>query len=229
LALTRFTAAGALDPSFGKKGAVFDAGQPGWGQVVDVFAQGQKIAAVGWANREGRYHYVLRRFTAAGALDLSFGQNGRVSTLTNAPALAAFVDTAELLVAGAGDPDAPDSSSLVINSGSAHDHEPALSVCGTRGCVPCYRFRCRLIALVLGILLRLLAGAERVVRLEWFGLVALLAVVVVDVLRRESKSCSDCSEILGGAVALADFAILVGGAIGWFVGIALASVIDQAR
>jgi uncharacterized delta-60 repeat protein len=107
LALTRFTAAGALDPSFGKKGVVFDAGQPGWGQVVDVFAQGQKIAAVGWANREGRYHYVLRRFTAAGALDLSFGQNGRVSTLTNAPALAAFVDTAELLVAGAGDPDAP--------------------------------------------------------------------------------------------------------------------------
>jgi uncharacterized delta-60 repeat protein len=111
-ALVRFTATGTLDRSFGDDGIVF-AGrqQDAWVHAADVFPleQGQ-ILAVGWANvgprPSPRAHYLLLRLTESGALDRSFGQDGRVATPTGVPATAAFLERPWLVVAGADDIDA---------------------------------------------------------------------------------------------------------------------------
>jgi uncharacterized delta-60 repeat protein len=109
MALARFTATGVLDRSFGADGVVVAAGQEdAWAQVVDAFpVERGEILAVGWANvgprPRPRAHYVLLRLTEAGALDRSFGDDGRVSTPTGVSATAAFLERRRLIVAGAAD------------------------------------------------------------------------------------------------------------------------------
>jgi uncharacterized delta-60 repeat protein len=107
-AVARFTAAGALDRSFGGDGIVFARGQQDvWAHLVTVFPRERgKIVAVGWANvgpRPPRGHYLLLAFTDTGTLDRTFGKEGRVSTPTDASAMAAFLSGRRLLVAGVRD------------------------------------------------------------------------------------------------------------------------------
>jgi hypothetical protein len=112
MALVRFTAAGALDRSFGGDGVVVAGGrQDAWARVIEAFPlERGEILAVGWANVGPRpiprAHYVLLRLTEAGAFHRSFGQDGRVSTPTDVPATDAFLDGRLLIVAGAADIDA---------------------------------------------------------------------------------------------------------------------------
>jgi uncharacterized delta-60 repeat protein len=111
--VARFTASGSLDRSFDGDGIVQVGGRRVvWAHIENVFPRADgKVLAVGFATEKTpvrRYHYMLLALTPAGAIDRSFGQRGRVSTPTDAPALAALPVGRNLLVAGAGDIDARD-------------------------------------------------------------------------------------------------------------------------
>ena len=72
--------AGSLDTSFGSGGVVTtDLGGLGAAYGVAVQSDG-KIVAAGYANHGGNYDFALVRYTAAGALDPSFGSAGTVLT-----------------------------------------------------------------------------------------------------------------------------------------------------
>ncbi|GDY23353.1 hypothetical protein LBMAG56_47000 [Verrucomicrobiota bacterium] len=80
-ALVRYTAAGALDPSFGTGGKVttdFGGGHD-YGYSVAVQSDG-KILVAGFSGNFDSYNFALVRYTAAGALDPSFGTGGKVTT-----------------------------------------------------------------------------------------------------------------------------------------------------
>ena len=75
-ALARYTAAGTLDATFGTGGKVttdFGGGDAIWS--VAIQSDG-KIIAAGYSNN----NFALARYTAAGALDLSFDTDGKVTT-----------------------------------------------------------------------------------------------------------------------------------------------------
>ncbi|HBA71886.1 MAG TPA: hypothetical protein DCZ63_06725 [Geobacter sp.] len=79
IALVRYTAAGAPDMSFGTNGVVRTAipGLNSRAQSVAVDASG-RILVAGYAENSG---FALLRYTSAGVLDTTFGNNGVVTTL----------------------------------------------------------------------------------------------------------------------------------------------------
>jgi uncharacterized delta-60 repeat protein len=81
-AIARYTARGALDPSFGTGGRVTTdfAGGSDSGEAVALQPDG-KIIVSGSATRAGSGgDFAIARYTARGALDPSFGTGGRVTT-----------------------------------------------------------------------------------------------------------------------------------------------------
>lgn len=84
-ALVRLTPAGRLDTTFGQGGQVItpmqsqSAGDVVYALALPVVAGEQRIVAVG-----GEGNFVAARYTAAGALDASFGQGGKVIGLFDA-------------------------------------------------------------------------------------------------------------------------------------------------
>jgi uncharacterized delta-60 repeat protein len=79
-ALARYTSSGALDPTFGGDGRVVT----GFGDVARGFAVAiqpdGKIVAAGDAFHRLRIKFALARYTPSGALDPTFGGDGRVMT-----------------------------------------------------------------------------------------------------------------------------------------------------
>ena len=81
-ALARYTAAGALDASFGNGGKVttdFGSNTDDYGTSVAVQGDG-KIIVAGYSRTAFDYEFALVRYTTAGALDASFGSAGKVIT-----------------------------------------------------------------------------------------------------------------------------------------------------
>jgi uncharacterized delta-60 repeat protein len=83
--VARYTAAGVLDPTFGTNGRVFTDFSPGDDVVFGVGVQpdGKVVVAGTRSHLDNPSRIVVARYTAAGALDNSFGGNGRV--ITNFP------------------------------------------------------------------------------------------------------------------------------------------------
>ena len=80
-ALVRFTASGALDPSFGAGGVVTTDFEGGSDAAYNVAVQADgRIVAAGGASTGSGVDFALARFTASGALDTSFGDDGVVTT-----------------------------------------------------------------------------------------------------------------------------------------------------
>jgi uncharacterized delta-60 repeat protein len=80
IALVRYTASGALDPSFGTGGIVTtDFGDSCVGSDVAVHADG-KIVVAGWTWNGSNRDFALARYTANGALDTGFGLGGKAVT-----------------------------------------------------------------------------------------------------------------------------------------------------
>ncbi len=80
-ALTRYKADGALDSSFGENGIMItDLNNDSWDHVTSMALQGDKIIAVGYTGNsvENTQGFALVRYMADGALDASFGMNGKV-------------------------------------------------------------------------------------------------------------------------------------------------------
>jgi uncharacterized delta-60 repeat protein len=80
-ALVRYTAVGALDGSFGSGGTVTTAigSSHDYGHGVAVQSDG-KIIVAGSSSNGSNYDFALVRYTTVGALDASFGSNGKVTT-----------------------------------------------------------------------------------------------------------------------------------------------------
>jgi uncharacterized delta-60 repeat protein len=88
-ALVRFTAAGALDTAFGSSGWVFT----DWGgttdSAADVVVDGKgRLVVAGQSNAAGSARFAIARYTAAGALDSTFGSAGKALTDFGWPAVA---------------------------------------------------------------------------------------------------------------------------------------------
>jgi uncharacterized delta-60 repeat protein len=80
-ALARYTANGALDSSFGVNGKVTTDFNNSYDQAFAIAMQGDKIIVAGFASGEvGSRDFALARYTANGAMDASFGMNGKVKT-----------------------------------------------------------------------------------------------------------------------------------------------------
>jgi uncharacterized delta-60 repeat protein len=80
-ALVRYTAQGALDPSFGAGGKVTTAFGGDFEQVSALAIQPDgKIVAAGVSDANGSPDFALARYNANGSLDQSFGSGGRVLT-----------------------------------------------------------------------------------------------------------------------------------------------------
>ncbi len=78
-ALARYTADGALDASFGVNGLVTTDFNNLYDVATSIALHGNKIIATGYTG-SGGYDFALARYTADGALDPSFGENGKVTT-----------------------------------------------------------------------------------------------------------------------------------------------------
>ncbi|MFO0969304.1 MAG: LamG-like jellyroll fold domain-containing protein [Gemmataceae bacterium] len=82
-ALARYTAAGALDSTFGSGGIVVSdfsgAGRDDGGWAVTIDSSGNILVA-GNVSNGSNTDFALARYTAAGVLDSSFGSGGKVST-----------------------------------------------------------------------------------------------------------------------------------------------------
>jgi uncharacterized delta-60 repeat protein len=80
--LVRYTAQGALDPSFGSGGKVTTAFGGDLEQVSALAIQPSdgKIVAAGFSDANGSFDFALARYNANGSLDQSFGTGGRVLT-----------------------------------------------------------------------------------------------------------------------------------------------------
>lgn len=81
-ALVRYTTAGRLDTTFGGTGKVVtDLGGSDEGRTVAIQPDGKLVlAGKAYAGSTTGYDFVLARYTAAGALDTSFGASGKVLT-----------------------------------------------------------------------------------------------------------------------------------------------------
>ena len=88
IAVVRYTAAGALDTSFSSDGKVTTSVSAGYDSAFAVVVQSDNkivVAGEGTTDRRGGdFRSVLVRYTAAGALDTSFGSGGEVVTNFNA-------------------------------------------------------------------------------------------------------------------------------------------------
>ena len=79
--ITRYTASGALDRTFGDGGIVRpDFGGFGWGMAVAIQPNGKIVAAGQGTRPGGNFDFVLARYNADGSLDASFDGDGRVFT-----------------------------------------------------------------------------------------------------------------------------------------------------
>ena len=83
LALARYTRTGTLDPTFGKRGKVEVEAGSLRGVVVRALAlqRDGKIVVAGRKHLQGGSHFTIARFTSRGAIDRSFGNDGRVTTV----------------------------------------------------------------------------------------------------------------------------------------------------
>jgi uncharacterized delta-60 repeat protein len=83
-ALTRYTTSGALDPTFGGDGRVVTRFSTGTAFATGVAIQADgKIVAAGFRSSgtiEVEFKFALARYTPSGALDPTFGGDGRVTT-----------------------------------------------------------------------------------------------------------------------------------------------------
>lgn len=80
VALARYESNGALDQTFGSGGKVTTGlGRFSGGQAVVLQPDG-RIVVGGYVRGLGRNDFVLLRYDAAGALDMTFGTDGRVAT-----------------------------------------------------------------------------------------------------------------------------------------------------
>jgi uncharacterized delta-60 repeat protein len=81
LALARFTADGALDPSFGSTGKVTTALGPSSDYAYAVAIQSDgKIVVAGYASNGSNFDLAVVRYRADGSLDPAFGTGGHVTT-----------------------------------------------------------------------------------------------------------------------------------------------------
>jgi uncharacterized delta-60 repeat protein len=80
IALARYTANGSLDPSFGVNGKVTTDFNNSIDVVTSIALQGNKILVAGNTGDSGSEDFMLVRYTSEGALDASFGENGKVTT-----------------------------------------------------------------------------------------------------------------------------------------------------
>ena len=97
--LARYTAAGALDTTFGTGGIVltsFGTGSNASASAVAVQPDGAIVASGGVVPTNGQAAFALARYTTAGALDTTFGTGGIVSTA--APNLAGPATAASAVV-----------------------------------------------------------------------------------------------------------------------------------
>ncbi len=79
--VTRYTASGALDRTFGDGGISRpDFGGLGWGMAVASQADGKIVVAGQGTRPGGNFDFVLARYNADGSLDASFDGDGRVFT-----------------------------------------------------------------------------------------------------------------------------------------------------
>jgi uncharacterized delta-60 repeat protein len=78
--ITRYTASGALDPTFGGGGIIRPDFGLSWGMAVANQADGKIVVAGQGARPGGNFDFVLARFNADGSLDASFDGDGRVFT-----------------------------------------------------------------------------------------------------------------------------------------------------
>jgi uncharacterized delta-60 repeat protein len=80
-ALARYTAAGALDPSFGEGGLVTTdfGGSYDWAYAMALQPDG-RIVVGGVSDRSGSRDFALARYNSDGSLDPSFGEGGRLVT-----------------------------------------------------------------------------------------------------------------------------------------------------
>ena len=79
--ITRYTASGALDRTFGDGGISRpDFGGLGWGMAVASQADGKIVVAGQGTRPGGNFDFVLARYNADGSLDASFDGDGRVFT-----------------------------------------------------------------------------------------------------------------------------------------------------
>lgn len=81
IALVRYTASGALDPTFGSGGIVTTNISSGDDFAGSIASQGGgKIVVAGQAHNGVDYNFALLRYTGSGALDPTFGSSGIVTT-----------------------------------------------------------------------------------------------------------------------------------------------------
>jgi uncharacterized delta-60 repeat protein len=83
-ALTRYTANGRLDASFGKNGKVITDFNNSDDFATSITLQGEKIIVAGDTyspvNNISNFNFALARYSTDGVLDTSFGENGKVIT-----------------------------------------------------------------------------------------------------------------------------------------------------
>jgi uncharacterized delta-60 repeat protein len=78
--ITRYTASGALDRTFGDGGISRPDFDLGWGMAVATQADGKIVVAGQGTRPGGTFDFVLARYNADGSLDASFDGDGRVFT-----------------------------------------------------------------------------------------------------------------------------------------------------
>ncbi|UHC20011.1 hypothetical protein LRS73_34140 (plasmid) [Methylobacterium currus] len=104
--LARYNADGSLDTGFGQGGTLVTRVGQGFSDAESVTTQPDgKILLGGWARGETNADFALVRYTAAGVLDTSFGQGGKILTAVGSAADMAYSVTVQadgkILLAGA--------------------------------------------------------------------------------------------------------------------------------
>src|SRR5262245_4679591 len=76
-----FAKDGDVDPSFGRGGKITTDFSGNWDSATALAIQSDgKIVAAGWSQKGDIVHGVVARYNPDGALDLTFGIDGKVST-----------------------------------------------------------------------------------------------------------------------------------------------------
>jgi uncharacterized delta-60 repeat protein len=102
VALARYTRTGTLDPTFGKRGKVeIESGSlRGMGLRALALQRDGKIVVAGHKNVQGGSHFTIARFTSRGAIDRSFGNDGRVTTVHGYSSAVAIQSDGKIVAAG---------------------------------------------------------------------------------------------------------------------------------
>ncbi|UHC20013.1 hypothetical protein LRS73_34150 (plasmid) [Methylobacterium currus] len=116
-ALARYNADGSLDTGFGQGGTLVTSFGQGKSEARSVTIQADgKILLGGWAWNGTDWDFALARYTAAGTLDTSFGQGGKVLTPIGSASEQAYSVTvqADGKILLAGDSDDGDNSDFAV-------------------------------------------------------------------------------------------------------------------